>query len=143
MVKGEVWSVNDYKKHFGIKQVEQKPPAIPIQKPKKEESEKRGYKEKQEMLSVLKRLSEDVVEELQFAKHLKRRFRFDYCIPSKKIYIEYEGIFAGKSRHTTISGYTRDVEKYNLATTLGWKGLRYTAVNYKNLEEDLTILLSI
>ena len=51
--------------------------------------------------------------------------------------IEYEGIFSEKSGHTTLSGYKKDVEKYNLATKLGWKILRYTADNYFDFENDL------
>ncbi len=70
-----------------------------------------------------------------------RRFRFDWAIMSLQIAIEYEGIFSKKSRHTTISGYTGDIEKYNLALTLGWKVLRYTAKNYLELENDLKKLL--
>ena len=57
------------------------------------------------------------------------------------IAIEYEGIYSKKSRHTTQEGYNRDTQKYNLATTNGWRVLRYTADNYKNLETDLLKML--
>jgi len=70
-----------------------------------------------------------------------RRFRFDWAIPELNIAIEYEGIYSKKSRHTTVSGYSRDVEKYNLAVSLGWRVLRYTSLNYTNLETDLNKLL--
>jgi hypothetical protein len=86
-----------------------------------------------------KGLIEDYVTELQFDE--VRKFRFDWAIPSLKIGIEYEGIMSTKSRHTTISGYSKDIEKYNLAITLGWRVLRYTAKNYKDLETDLIKLL--
>jgi very-short-patch-repair endonuclease len=66
-----------------------------------------------------------------------RKFRFDWAILDLKLAIEYEGIFSQKSRHTTIDGFTTDCEKYNLAVQEGWRVLRYTAKNYKNLEEDL------
>ena len=79
------------------------------------------------------------VEELQF--HKVRKFRFDWAIPSLMIAIEYEGIFSKKSGHTTISGYTKDCQKYNLAQIEGWKVLRYTALNYTNLEKDLKKIL--
>lgn len=82
---------------------------------------------------------EDFVTELQFDE--KRKFRFDYAIPSLRLGIEYEGIMSEKSRHTTISGYSKDIEKYNLALTQGWKVLRYTAKNYLNLEKDLQKLI--
>jgi len=70
-----------------------------------------------------------------------RRFRFDYAILSLMIAIEYEGIMSDKSRHTTIGGYSKDIEKYNLAVTQGWKVLRYTAMNYLELYTDLEKIL--
>ena len=66
-----------------------------------------------------------------------RKWRVDYAIESLKIAIEYEGIFSRKSRHTTITGFTGDVEKYNHAQRLGWTVYRYTAKNYKSVLEDL------
>lgn len=70
----------------------------------------------------------------------KRRFRFDVALPDKKLAIEYEGLFSAKSRHTTISGYVSDCEKYNLAQRLGWRVLRYTAKNYKAFPSDLAAI---
>ena len=81
----------------------------------------------------------EYVEELVFDD--VRKFRFDWAITSLKIAIEYEGIFSNKSRHTTISGYTEDCEKYNLAIANGWRVLRYTAINYTNLQKDLNYLI--
>jgi len=72
-----------------------------------------------------------------------RKFRFDYAIPSLKIAVEYEGIHATKSGHTTISGFNKDIEKYNLALVNGWRVLRYTANTYKSFETDLLRLLNI
>lgn len=52
----------------------------------------------------------------------------------KKLAIEYEGIFGGgKSRHTTVSGYTGDVEKYNAAQSLGWTVLRISNWSIRNI----------
>ena len=81
----------------------------------------------------------DYVSEHQF--HDVRNFRFDWAIPSLMIAIEYEGIFSKKSGHTTVTGYTKDCVKYNLATVNGWKVLRYTAKNYKQIGHDLKNLL--
>lgn len=69
--------------------------------------------------------------------HLDRKWRFDWCFPSILVAIEYEGLMSEKSRHTTITGFTGDAEKYNAAQSLGWKVLRYTAKNYKNIISDL------
>lgn len=81
----------------------------------------------------------DFVEEFSF--HPKRKWRFDLAIPHKKIYFEYEGIFSRKSRHTTVTGYSGDVEKYNEAAKLGWVGLRYTALNFTNVISDVLKIL--
>lgn len=93
------------------------------------------------MLWVLHRenIIPEYVEEHQF--HPDRKFRFDWALPSVKVAIEYEGVFSKKSRHTTVSGFTTDCEKYNLAQISGWIVLRYTAMNYKNLEKDLKKIL--
>lgn len=68
---------------------------------------------------------------------MDRRFRADYFIPRLNTLIEYEGIFGGKSRHTNIIGYTNDCEKYNRATLMGYRVLRYTAKNYTQVRADL------
>ena len=74
-------------------------------------------------------------DELKFAEN--RRFRFDYAIIELKVAVEYEGIYSRKSRHTTQEGYNRDTEKYNIATSLGWKTFRYTAKTYQNIINDI------
>lgn len=79
--------------------------------------------------------------EEEYAFHPKRKWRFDFAIVEKKIAIEYEGIFATKSRHTTVAGYSKDVEKYNAAAKLGWRVLRYTAKNYKFVVDDVNSML--
>ena len=98
----------------------------------------RGDKEKSYIENFLKENGFNYELELRFAP--PRRFRFDYCIPEKMVYIEYEGITGGLSRHTTVTGYTKDTEKYNLATSEGWVGFRYTALNYKDIELILEFL---
>lgn len=75
--------------------------------------------------------------EKEFIFHPIRKWRFDFAILDQKVAIEYEGIISDKSRHTNIKGYTEDSNKYNEAQKLGWKVLRYTALNYTNIIEDL------
>ena len=70
-----------------------------------------------------------------------RNYRLDWAILNEKLGIEYEGVFSKISRHTTAKGFSEDCNKYNLAIQNGWRVLRYTALNYKNLEEDLLKLL--
>ena len=71
----------------------------------------------------------------------KRLFRFDWACKEKMIAVEFEGIISEKSGHTTIGGYSKDCIKYNLAQCLGWKVLRYTVVNYMDIEDDLKKLI--
>lgn len=79
--------------------------------------------------------------EHQFTK--KRKFRFDWFIPCLNLALEYEGIMSDKSRHTTITGYTGDINKYNLALTLGFKVLRYNALNYQNAYLDIEKIINL
>lgn len=77
------------------------------------------------------------VREHKFAlEHNGRKFRFDWCNIQFKVALEYEGIFSDKSGHTTITGFTKDTEKYNLAATLGWTVFRCTNKNYKQVAAD-------
>lgn len=84
---------------------------------------------------ILQANSKDWVSEYKFCQ--TRRWKFDFANPLIKVAIEYEGIFSNKSRHTTITGYVGDCEKYNTAALLGWRVLRYTAKNINNLIIDL------
>jgi len=77
--------------------------------------------------------AENVVTEHVF--HPTRKWRFDYAIPSVKIACEYHGIasFVGKkgqSGHGSITGLTRDCEKFNQADILGWRVLSFTAMHF-------------
>ena len=77
----------------------------------------------------------EVNKEYQFAK--PRKFRFDWCFEKERIAFEFNGIMSEKSRHTTITGYSKDMEKINLAQSLGWKVYQYTVLNYLDLRVDL------
>jgi len=114
----------------------------------------KGSKAKEEMWEVIQCLTPFATgackKEFKFSE---RKFKFDFAIVVNakiKIAIEYEGLGlrtdksgnVDKSGHTSPTGYTSNCEKYNLATCLGWKLLRYTALNYKELERDLQKLLS-
>lgn len=49
-----------------------------------------------------------------------RDWRFDFCIPGLMLAFEVEGGAWGKSRHTTGSGFSEDLKKYDAAMRLGW-----------------------
>lgn len=79
--------------------------------------------------------------EYEYRFDKKRKFRADIAMPEHKILIEYEGINSEKSGHTTMIGYTKDTDKYNLAASLGFTVLRYTVMNYQNVISDVELLL--
>jgi very-short-patch-repair endonuclease len=53
-----------------------------------------------------------------------RRWRFDYAWPEVKIALEVEGGIYTGGRHTSSSGFVKDMAKYNRAAVLGWRVLR-------------------
>jgi hypothetical protein len=66
-----------------------------------------------------------VTTEYQF--HPERKWRFDWAIPELFFAVEYEGIFSTHSRHTSLTGFTGDCEKYSVASIMGWMFVRITA----------------
>ena len=68
-----------------------------------------------------------------------RRFRADFAYPEQKILVEVEGGVWTRGRHVRGSGYSKDAEKYNLATLKGWRVLRFTP----NMIEDGTAIDTI
>lgn len=84
---------------------------------------------------------EGIEFETEVKFHPTRKWRFDIAIPDKKIALEFEGIVSDKSRHTTITGFSNDCEKYNEAAKMGWIVLRYTALTFSNAIKDVKELL--
>lgn len=82
------------------------------------------------------------VREYRFHKH--RRWRSDFCWEAEKLLVEVEGGLRmrkktanGRSitvtgRHTSEQGFSKDCEKYNEATLLGWRVLRVTPKQVMN-----------
>lgn len=64
------------------------------------------------------------IKEYKF--HPERRWRFDFAIPQYKIAIEVEGGIWTRGRHTRPKGFLSDMEKYNMATLMGWRVFRTT-----------------
>lgn len=73
-----------------------------------------------------KEASEEDLEVVLRLYGKKRRWRFDYAIPSKRIALEIEGGIFVQGRHTRGSGYLKDIEKYNTAVLLDWRVIRST-----------------
>lgn len=78
------------------------------------------------------------IREHRFAKSLKtktgrpRQWRFDFAWPDKMLAVEVEGGTWAGGRHTRGSGFSKDCEKYNAATLLGWAILRGDAPMVRN-----------
>lgn len=66
--------------------------------------------------------------------HPVRRWLFDFAWPVFRLALEIEGGLYHKGRHTTLSGFTKDCEKYNVATLMGWRVLRVTGAQVKSGE---------
>lgn len=63
--------------------------------------------------------------ETEYKFHNTRKWRFDYAIPKYKLAIEIEGGTWNYGRHNRASGILKDYEKYNAATMLGWRLLKF------------------
>lgn len=96
------------------------------------------------LLGAILKEHHKVIPEFQFCQG--RKFRADYYLPELNLLVEYEGIgtagdsgraYSGASRHTSLIGYSKDCEKYNLAQVLGYRLLRYTPLNYTQVRQDL------
>lgn len=70
--------------------------------------------------------------EFTFAKIIGRKWRFDYVIVADRriegrgVAIEIEGAIWAKGRHTRGKGYQGDLDKYNHATMMGYRVLRFS-----------------
>ena len=125
-----------------LSKIKDRNPHLKLNKNKLQLTASAGDSNKQNILNVLTEFcNTELTLHLEY-KFSNRKFRFDYYIEELKLAIEYEGIYTKKSRHTTTSGYTRDTEKYNLATLNGIFILRYTASTYINLKTDLISFIS-
>lgn len=71
----------------------------------------------------------------EYIFHPVRKWRFDYAWPEILLAVEYEGVCKpkrGKSRHTTVGGFTEDATKYSAAAAMGWCVIRVTAPMVKD-----------
>lgn len=64
------------------------------------------------------------VREYRFFEY--RMWRFDFAYPKVKLAVEVEGGIYMRGRHNRAEGFENDQEKYNFATLMGWRILRYT-----------------
>ena len=62
----------------------------------------------------------------EYRFHPTRRWRFDFAWPEHKLAVEVEGGLWIRGRHNRAKGYESDLQKYNEATLLGWRLLRFS-----------------
>ena len=77
--------------------------------------------------------------------HPERRWRFDFAIMNVEtpLAVEIEGGTWANGRHTRGAGFKKDCVKYNHATMMGWRVLRFTTdqVNRGESKEFLKFYL--
>lgn len=84
------------------------------------------------------------IREYKFEEHLgpkgrKASYRFDFAWPDIKLAAEVEGGQWTRGRHTRGAGFESDARKYNKATLLGWRVLRFPASMVKSWEAVRTV----
>lgn len=63
--------------------------------------------------------------EREFRFHPVRKWEADFAWPDEMLIVECEGGTYSQGRHTRGKGFEEDCVKYNAATLLGWRVLRY------------------
>lgn len=94
---------------------------------------KRAYSKRFEDAYYQSILGSDIpVPMREFVFAPPRRWRFDFAWPLMKLFVEIDGAVWAQGRHTRGSGFVKDMEKFNAATLLGWRGLHFTPDDVKS-----------
>lgn len=80
----------------------------------------------EERLAQQLRFSELPAPEVEVKFHPHRKWRFDFAWPEQKIAAEIEGGTWKNGAHSRGKHFEGDCVKYNEATKLGWRVLRFT-----------------
>ena len=91
-----------------------------------------------EMLLHL-RLSGVEPPDSEYKFHPRRMWRFDFAWPAEKLAVECEGGVWTRGRHTRGQGFINDCDKYNAASLMGWRVLRFTREHIES-GEALTMI---
>lgn len=66
------------------------------------------------------------VRQFAFAKCIGRKYAADFAWPDERLIVEIQGgIFVG-GRHNHGAGFEADLERNNLASSIGWKVLQFS-----------------
>ena len=74
----------------------------------------------------------------QYQFHPKRKWRFDFAIPSLKIAIEINGGVWSNGRHSRGSGLVKEYEKMRAAAVLHWYVFAYDPKSIHLITEDIS-----
>ncbi len=77
----------------------------------------------------------------QYQFHPKRKWRFDFAIPSLKIAIEINGGVWSNGRHSRGSGLVKEYEKMRAAAALHWYVFTYDPKSIYLITEDISMFL--
>jgi very-short-patch-repair endonuclease len=86
----------------------------------------------EEQFALHCRVSNLPEHEREFRFAPPRKWRADFAFVAQKLLVEIEGGIWTGGRHTRGSGFEKDVEKYNAATVLGFRVLRFTGSMVKS-----------
>lgn len=92
---------------------------MPVKKPK-------PLSPLEELLALQIRADKVLEPRREYAFSAARSWRFDFAWPAHMLAVEVEGGIHGNGRHNRADGFEKDAEKYNEATLLGWRLLRFT-----------------
>jgi len=81
--------------------------------------------------ALLAALAPDVPEPVAEFRFSQRRYRFDFCWPEKRVFVELDG--GQWAPHGGRHAGDADRDKMNLAASLGWRGLHFSPAQ---LRED-------
>ena len=59
----------------------------------------------------------------------EKKFRFDYAVRYKMLGIEIDGGIWTGGRHTRGAGFQRDLLKFNIAASRGWRVFRFSTAD--------------
>ena len=68
----------------------------------------------------------------EYRFHPKRRWRFDFAWPLRKVAAEVDGGIYSRGRQVRGRGFERDAEKRNAAVMAGWRVLHFTPRQVKS-----------
>jgi|ERR1035437_5437648 very-short-patch-repair endonuclease len=103
---------------------------------------KKPIKPTQDTFTLALKAQTGIIAVKEYMFHDKRKWRFDYAIPDKKVAIEVDGGIWSKGRHIQPKGMLGDMDKFNAAAVLGWRILKVTPQTLFNLSTFEMIIQS-